>query len=267
MVSVCIDALFDDLERHTSIFLDACENGDVDIVDILLQLDLLDPSVNNSAIREASKNGHIDVVDRLLQGDRSRVDPTFDNIVAFRLACQNGHIEVVDRLLQNNMVHDIQEAMYQASYYKQIDVMDRLLRNGADPSVKNNIILYMAWRLNHIDVIDRLLQDDRIDPTTNNNELLCGSVGYGNNDIVYLLLKDGRVDPMVGIYSAFVTNCNDLVNTEMIDTVAIDIIFQESTIDIDAVKQEIQMYSKRYVRFTKYVRQKIQEYCVKLDTR
>jgi hypothetical protein len=81
----------------------AAENGQLAIVDRLLQDKRVDPSAdNNYAVRLAAENGHLAVVDRLLQD--KRVDPSANANWAVRFAAEFGHLAVVDRLLKDDRV-------------------------------------------------------------------------------------------------------------------------------------------------------------------
>ena len=76
-------------------FLDACRNGNINIVKQLLSQ--VDPSANdNEAIKWAARMGRQDVVKLLLKD--SRVDPSARDNYAIRWAAQNGHKEVVELL-------------------------------------------------------------------------------------------------------------------------------------------------------------------------
>lgn len=87
----------------------ACQNGNVEVVRLLLAAD---PRVNpalwdNYPIRSTSKNGFVEVVCLLLAD--SRVDPTARDNEAIRDACKNECIEVIKLLLQDLRV-DASEA-------------------------------------------------------------------------------------------------------------------------------------------------------------
>ena len=130
---------FDDVNYY-NVFNQSCKDGNVQLVDLLLEFDLVDPSADdNYAIREASRIGHIAVVERLLQD--GRVDPSTNDNLAIRWASQYGHIAVVDRLLQEDKS-----------------------TNRVDPSAVNNYAIMWASRNGHIAVVDRLLQDGRVAP-------------------------------------------------------------------------------------------------------
>jgi hypothetical protein len=71
-----------------NVFLDACENGNVTIVDLLLKYNYVNPSINgNVAIYYASARAHNEVVKRLLQDPR--VDPNVGMEAAFQYHNRN----------------------------------------------------------------------------------------------------------------------------------------------------------------------------------
>eukprot|EP00455_Lapot_gusevi_P044630 TRINITY_DN5604_c0_g2_i1.p1 TRINITY_DN5604_c0_g2~~TRINITY_DN5604_c0_g2_i1.p1 ORF type:complete len:127 (-),score=20.29 TRINITY_DN5604_c0_g2_i1:50-430(-) len=117
------------MEQHMSnqhYFTVACETGDVNEVDRLLQM----PGVNarfegNYAIGIAASNGHSAVVDRLLR------EPYVADVAnyAIQLAAKNGHLAVVDRLLQVP---------------------------GLDVTADNNSAIRLAAENGHVAVVERL---------------------------------------------------------------------------------------------------------------
>jgi ankyrin repeat protein len=125
-------------------FIDACENGQLDIVKDLLSK-CVDPSdCNNAAICCASHNGHLEVVKLLLTN--KRVDPSDCNNYAIRFASINGHIEVVKLLLQDSRV---------------------------DPSAYNNFALHLASFKGHYEVV-KLLKSTIIIRTFHKlNKIVC----------------------------------------------------------------------------------------------
>lgn len=147
--------------------------GHFDVVDLLLQDSLFDPSVdNNYAIRKASTNEHTDIVKLLLQDPR--VNPAAHENEAIRFSSLNGHVDVVDLLLQDSRV---------------------------DPSAKDNGALYLASSYGHLKVVERLLEDPRVDPTANNFSAIRMAFGSGYTDLAILLLQHSRVD--IGIVNLF----------------------------------------------------------------
>ena len=80
----------------------AAKEGDLNLVNILINANF-DPSADdNYAIRKASEKGHLNVVNRLLEDDR--VDPSARDNYAIRTASGNGHLNVVNRLLKDDRV-------------------------------------------------------------------------------------------------------------------------------------------------------------------
>ena len=140
-----ISILFD---TNQQLFIDSCQNGNHELVGLLLEFCAYHNDFIHNAIRYASERGHIAVVDRLLREDRSRVDPSDCNNYAIRWASYNGHIAVVDRLLQDDRV---------------------------DPTVKYNSAIRLASQNGHNAVVERLLQDrtGRVDLSANKNSAIC----------------------------------------------------------------------------------------------
>ena len=132
-----ISILFD---TNQQLFIDSCQNGNHELVGLLLEFYAYHNDFIQHAICWVSENSHIAVIDRLLQ--EGRVDPSANNNHAIRYASARGHIAVVDRLLQEGRV---------------------------DPSANNNSAIRWASRNGHIAVVDRLLQDRRVDPSADNN--------------------------------------------------------------------------------------------------
>jgi len=158
----CIDLLFDTTtERQQQTFDNACKTGNIHLVNILLECEIVDPSY---AIRIACRFGHISVVDRLLHEDRSTVDPSADNNFAIRIASSCGHVSVVDRLLQEGA-------------------------SRVDPSAEDNIAIRRASENGHIDVVDRLLQDSRVEPRDVNNNAIFSALTNGHVAVVDRLLQ------------------------------------------------------------------------------
>ena len=80
----------------------ATKEGDLNLVNILIETNF-DPSADdNYAIRYTSGNGHLNVLNRLLKDDR--VDPSANNNYAIRFATKYKHLNVVNRLKQDPRV-------------------------------------------------------------------------------------------------------------------------------------------------------------------
>lgn len=110
---------------------EACSNGNIELLNKLLQNPRCDPSCDdNSAIIWASSSGHLEVVKRLLLDPR--VDPSADHDCALREATKEGHLEVVKSLLEdhrvnpNNYLHCIFSAVEIAYYKQDLELIDVL---------------------------------------------------------------------------------------------------------------------------------------------
>ena len=109
-------------------FLDACQNGKINIVKELLTK--VDPSIiDNFAIRFSAQNGQRDIVEFLLRD--TRVDPSAWDNFAIRVAAENGHRDVVELLLKDSRV---------------------------DPSERDNEAIRLAAENGHNDVVELLEQ-------------------------------------------------------------------------------------------------------------
>ena len=79
-------------------FFNACNNGNVEVVKILLKDYGIDPSSNdNIALLAACRGGNLKIVDLLL--NHVSVDPSAQNNGALVIASEYGHLKVVKRLL------------------------------------------------------------------------------------------------------------------------------------------------------------------------
>lgn len=80
-----------------------------------------------------------------------------------------------------------------AAFDGQYDVVELLLKRGADPSAQSNDAIRSAAAAGHHKIVRLLLGDPRVDPSENNNEALRDAVMRGHMPIVRLLLDDLRV--------------------------------------------------------------------------
>jgi ankyrin repeat protein len=77
-----------------------------------------------------------------------------------------------------------------------IEIINRLLEeNRVDPSADNNKAIRIASQKGHLDIVNRLLEDPRVDPSAYNNSAIKWASQNGHFDIVNRLLEDPRVDP------------------------------------------------------------------------
>jgi hypothetical protein len=85
-------------------FFNACNNGNVEVVKILLKDYHIDPSSNdNIALLAACRGGNLKIVDLLL--NHVSVYPSAQNNGALIIASEYGHLKVVERLLSHPHFH------------------------------------------------------------------------------------------------------------------------------------------------------------------
>ena len=170
----------DSYPSRNQTLIEACRQGNLEDVMLLLRHDA-DPSYqNNLAIIEACRNNHLDIVDYLLADPR--VDPSDQNNQAIVVASLFGDIKVVDRLLD--------------WCPKEVGDDPRV-----DPSSQHNQAIAYASQNGHLEIVNRLLLDPRVDPTDTNNQAIILASENGHLDVVNRLLDwqeiERRVDPSV----------------------------------------------------------------------
>ena len=83
-----------------------------------------------------------------------------------------------------------------AAEYGYVQVVERLLKdNRVNPAVDNNYAIRYAAKNGHAKVVEMLLKDKRVNPVVDDNFALIWAVRNGHIKVVELLLKDNRVDP------------------------------------------------------------------------
>ena len=94
------DEMQTDISRY---FYDMVKNGNIDVVDLLLYDERVEPAeYNNRAFRAAAHKGHLNIVVRLLQDHR--IDPSDKENMALGDAITFGHREIEEILLQDARV-------------------------------------------------------------------------------------------------------------------------------------------------------------------
>ncbi|KAF2068481.1 hypothetical protein CYY_010191 [Polysphondylium violaceum] len=127
--------------------LSAASSSFVHMVALLLQNSADPNSMNDSkrtALHYASSKGRTDIVDLLLNyGAKNRKDETGAAPIHRAAAAPNGAAATVERLLKsdaniNSTNSNGDTAAHIAAEYGNEDVMDVLLKNGADMTIENN---------------------------------------------------------------------------------------------------------------------------------
>src|SRR3990167_9224825 len=102
---------------------------------------------------------------------------------------------LLDELFQLPLF-DQADDLLSASKNGRLDIVERLLEDQrVDPSDQNNISIIFASENGHLDVVERLLQDERVDPSSQDNQSIILASENGHLGVVERLLQDRRVDP------------------------------------------------------------------------
>jgi ankyrin repeat protein len=167
-------------------------NGNLDIVDMLLNDSKIDPGKNESIIL-ASQHNYLNILNRLLQDHR--VDPSIRDNYSIEIAAQNGHLSIVERLLHDPRV-DVSndQAIGRAAEYGHLDIVICLSKHS-NPGGNLNYAIRHASLNGHIDIVNLLLKDRRVDPSDEDNRAVQWASRKGHLQVVKSLLRDGRVDP------------------------------------------------------------------------
>ena len=97
------------------------------------------------------------------------------------------------------------KAIIQASDFGYLNVVNRLLEDDrVDPSDLENEAIIQASAEGHLNIVDRLMQDDRVDPSDQYNMAIIHASRFGYLDIVNRLLMDPRVNPSTQENSAII---------------------------------------------------------------
>jgi ankyrin repeat protein len=188
------------LERE---FIQACRNGNILKVKLLLKRSDINPSFDhNVSISVASDNGQTEVVKLLLKDPR--VDPSDDYEYSTLLyASENNHIDVINLLLQDPRIIPDDDIIFYASRYGNIEIIKKCLQKRNENNYVNYINvdgLQDACIYGHTEIVKIFLEDNRVDPILLDkkiNRVLCCACIYGRIEIVKLLLQDHRIKPIV----------------------------------------------------------------------
>ena len=153
-------------ERDINQFRLAASSGDLETVNMFLNVKQMHPGVsNNIALIEAAKNGHMNIVKKLLAD--CRTNPADQKNYAVRMTVRYGHFEIFELFQQHPKVDTAADNNYPiriASINGYTDIVKLLLKNPkVDPTVKDNYPIRYASKNNHWNVVEALLKDHRID--------------------------------------------------------------------------------------------------------
>lgn len=161
-------------------FQAACCYGDYDLVKILLDAPIIDPTADNfRSLRNACRYGHDKVVELILNSPKCKLTKEFCDFI-FCNSCSDGYPKIIQLLLKDP---------------------------GIDPSVNNNLSIRNACYEGHASVLALLLEDPRINITQADNSCFAVACNRGNYEIVKILLNDSRFDPCAENNLGFIRAC------------------------------------------------------------
>jgi hypothetical protein len=136
-------------------FLSAIENGQLEVVQLLIANGADIHASDDLALRVAAQYGHIEVVQLLIANG---ADIHARNDEALRVAAVNGHIEIMQLLIANgaNVHAQNDEALRWAAEQGHLEVVQLLLNKGANVHADNDEALKNATRNGHLEVVDLL---------------------------------------------------------------------------------------------------------------
>ncbi len=186
---------FFDQEREIPPLVNACSEGDLRLVNQLIE-EGVDPSMeNNRCIILAAKHGHLDVIERLVEDER--VDPFDQANYAFIEACFEDHLIVVEYLLSIGADPSAQEniGFIEACSRGHTEIVLFLLDiynrnpNKLDPFDQENLAFIEATARGHIDIMKILLEYADLIPLDQNSEAVVLALRYGQIDALKLLIE------------------------------------------------------------------------------
>ncbi|KAJ3000905.1 hypothetical protein HDV02_002368 [Globomyces sp. JEL0801] len=199
--------------------------GFTDIVQTMLNIPSVDPSLNNQfAVRIAAQDGYPECLELLLTD--SRVDPAVDNNFPVCLASQNGHLKCLEILLKDSRVDasddDNYSIKFAASNGHTECVKILLACVKVDPTVDDNYPVCFAAEQGHMNALKALLDDPRVDPNASNYFPIRSAIVNGHQDCVNLLLKDSRVFyipeiPVTQQMEQTPMHCRELIEDKSVD--------------------------------------------------
>jgi len=146
-------------------------------------------------IRWASENGQLELVKLLIDAG---ADVTADNNYAIIWASYKGHLEVVKLLIDAgaDVTADDNKAIRWVSQKGHLEIVKLLIDNGADVTAYDNYAIILASEKGHTEVvkllIDSVADDKKLSfVTANNNYAIRLASRYGHTEIVKLLIANG----------------------------------------------------------------------------
>jgi hypothetical protein len=198
IVKVLITAGYDPLRNNYHALFTAADNGNSDIVKLILDSQKVDKSILEEFLLKFVKNGNIKIVELLLK--YPEIDPSNNKNQLVVLASSCGFNEIVKLLIKNggvNPSYPNNKALNESVKNGHLNTVVELLKDvGVDPGISNNEFSKIAIKLNYDSIFKHLINDSRVNPAKNDNELIIYAASLGRNKHIEDLLK---LDPNKGI--------------------------------------------------------------------
>lgn len=163
----------------------AAKNGHLDVLKFLLKYKT-DPNSSYPYLFTASENNHIDIIRFLVESDLD-----FDDDTIFRAITSSKDIKITKLLI--DLAFDIQSyeniLIKELSMLNKPDVIELILKAGADIHASNDFPLVIASAFGHLDVVKLYLDWGGADPTARNGECIKRAKEEGHIKIVEILEK------------------------------------------------------------------------------
>lgn len=183
--------------------IDACRHGRLEIVKILLNNVHVDPSYrDNETLIIANAYGHIEIVKIFLDDERIILSNKLCNDM-IKVASERGYVELVKLMISRHEIKDLSNncSIAIACKEKHWLIVELLLNDSRfDPSIKVSSDMYgsalnYAIVNNNIDIVKKLLDDERVDPSENVNNPIQKACLGGSVEIVKLILEHKKFNP------------------------------------------------------------------------
>jgi len=120
-----------------------------------------------------------------------------------------------------------------------VEILAGLIKEGFDPSARDNYAIQSTSKNGHLVVVKLLLQDPRVNPSANNNYAIQLASQNGRLEVVKLLLQDPRVNPSANNnYAIQLTSQNGRLE-------AVKLLLQDPRVRNSLSEEKLEEYQKQ----------------------
>ncbi|OQR81985.1 hypothetical protein THRCLA_11235 [Thraustotheca clavata] len=240
--------LLNDVDRRncygdTALYM-ATQNQHIEVVKCLSSKANVNLSMEDgsTSLSRACLDGNVDIVDILIQNGADVNMPSFDGNRPLVIAAEKGHYTVVKRLLAevdkinvNVQNQEGKTALYQASCFGHFEICKALLRAKADVTIstsKGVVPIVIAIVVQNIDIIQLLLPHIQINAPLLGSTLLHMAIQRRSRAIVDILINHGAdvnalaEDGRSPLVLAAHMGCLDIVQALLLKVSDVDAPFQ-----------------------------------------